>query len=51
MHGNLYKNNEINEEAFIKSPTRGISSLALSTSRWEKHLVGIIKDGIISKIF
>ena len=46
---NQYENDEINEENFQKS--RGINSLALSTSRWEKNLVGNIKDKIIWKIF
>ena len=48
---NQYKNDEINEEGFTRSPTRGINSLALSTSRREKNLVGNIKDEIIWKIF
>ena len=46
-----YENDQINDENFTKSPTRGINSLALSTSRWEKNLVGNIKDEVIWKIF
>ena len=48
---NQYKSDEMNDENFTKSPTRGINSLALSTSRWEKNLVRNIKDEIIWKIF
>ena len=48
---NQYKNDEINDESFTKKPTRGINSLALSASRWEKNLVGNIKDEIIWTIF
>ena len=33
-----YKTEKINEEGFTKCPTRCVSSLALSTSKWEKKL-------------
>ena len=46
--GNRYKNDEINDKSFRKSPTRGINSLALSTSESGKTLVGNIKDEISS---
>ena len=44
---NQYESDEINDQNFAKSPTRGINLLALSTSRWEKNLVENIEDEII----
>ena len=46
-----YKTDKIIEEGFTKSPTRYVSSLALSTWKWEKNLVGNIKDEFLWKNF